>query len=628
LAHRAATAIAMTLMLVALWLLLHRYPGIVNDAQIYAFQALARLRPALRSDLYLQNTSQDAYTVFSPFYATAIAAFDLYRATLGLTLLFIACFLAASWALARELFSGEVAWLAVAALIIISGAYGASGVFQFTDNYLTPRMPAEALVAAAVLCHLTGRQRWGLVIAVGAIFLHPLMAFPGLLLLGFMWPPRRAALLCAAAGIAVTLGVAIAARIAPGLVGFSSVMDSQWLDVVRERSGFVFLDSWSSADWKLNAQPFVALTLAACVFREERVRQLIFAALVVGAAGLIVALIAALVAPIAILIQGQAWRWVWITDFVSILLLAPMLLRMRRDPICGPICAILLLTGRTVSSVDGTACAAIALVLWIARPHFTGRSPLVIRWAGYLTGVAVVAWICAVSWTLWNAAPPGEVPAPLFGRIRDIFGLGLPAVLVVTLLWGWVRQRRSFVGPTILAAATLPLLIYLAPKSLGQASAVGSAQHLAEFTDWRADIPATASVFLADRYDTGAFVWFALERPNYLSIDQSAGVVFSRATALEIRRRSDVVLPLMDRDWELETYRRRLRSAPQGVEPSRYRPLTAGNLVSVCSDPLLGFVIAHESVGFDPIRHTRDGPWKDWNLYDCRRVRSTAAFAR
>jgi hypothetical protein len=84
----------------------------------------------------------------------------------------------------------------------------------------------------------------------------------------------------------------------------------------------------------------------------------------------------------------------------------------------------------------------------------------------------------------------------------------------------------------------------------------------------------------------------------------------------------------MDRDWELETYRRRLRSSPKAAEPSRYRPLTAGNLVSVCSDPLLGFVIAHESVGFDPIKHSHDGPWKDWNLYDCRRVRSTAAIDR
>jgi hypothetical protein len=33
-------------------------------------------------------------------------------------------------------------------------------------------------------------------------------------------------------------------------------------------------------------------------------------------------------------------------------------------------------------------------------------------------------------------------------------------------------------------------------------------------------------------------------------------------------------------------------------------------------------VIAKEQVGFDPVTHTRSGEWKDWNLYDCRRVRS------
>jgi hypothetical protein len=623
--QRIATAIAMTLMLVALWLIMHRYPGIVNDAQIYAFQALARLRPALRSDLYLQNTSQDAYTVFSPFYACAIAAFGLNRATLGLTVLFIVGFLAASWALARRLFAGEVAWLAVAALIIVSGAYGASGVFQFTDNFLTPRMPAEALIVTALVCHLSGWKRLGLLIAAGAVGIHPLMAFPGLLVLLTLWLPRGMALLGAAIGIVATVGVAVAARIRPEAAGITAVMDRAWLEVVRERSGFLFLDSWSASDWKLNAQPFVALALAACVFREERVRQLILGALLVAAAGLIVALIAALVAPIAILVQGQAWRWLWVADFLSILLLAPMVLRIRRDPICGPICAILLVAGRTVSSVDGTACAAIALVLWVARPHFTGRSPLVIRWAGYVAGVVVVGWVAAVAWTIFGSTAAGGAPVPLFGRIRDIFGLGPPAVVLVALLWGWVRQRRSVLGPAIVATLALAVLIYLAPISLGQANPVGSAPQLAEFLDWRSEIPPTGSVFLADRYDTGAFVWFLLERPNYLSIDQSAGVVFSRTTALEVRRRSEVVLPLMDRDWELETHRRRVRAAAQPGEPSRYRPLTAANLVSVCSDPLLGFVIAHENVGFDPVRHTHDGPWKDWNLYDCRRVRGVMA---
>src|ERR1700690_481968 len=53
--YRRATAIALALILAAIWLLTHRYGGITNDAQLYAIQALARIHPGLAKDLYLQN---------------------------------------------------------------------------------------------------------------------------------------------------------------------------------------------------------------------------------------------------------------------------------------------------------------------------------------------------------------------------------------------------------------------------------------------------------------------------------------------------------------------------------------------------------------------------------------------
>jgi hypothetical protein len=96
-------------------------------------------------------------------------------------------------------------------------------------------------------------------------------------------------------------------------------------------------------------------------------------------------------------------------------------------------------------------------------------------------------------------------------------------------------------------------------------------------------------------------------------------VVFSRATALEIRRRSLVLLPLTDPTWKILSGIRRHAAKLKDTAPTR--PLTADSLVQVCSDPRLGFVISPETVGFDALRHTGEGAWKDWNLYDCRRAR-------
>ena len=64
-------------------------PGDDIDAQLYALQALVRIHPALGTDLDFQHTSQDAYSIFSPFYASVIKLVDLRNATLLLTILFI-----------------------------------------------------------------------------------------------------------------------------------------------------------------------------------------------------------------------------------------------------------------------------------------------------------------------------------------------------------------------------------------------------------------------------------------------------------------------------------------------------------------------------------------------------------
>jgi hypothetical protein len=71
--------------------------------------------------------------------------------------------------------------------------------------------------------------------------------------------------------------------------------------------------------------------------------------------------------------------------------------------------------------------------------------------------------------------------------------------------------------------------------------------------------------------------------------------------------------------------KRNLQTA-HGKEPQQIsRPLTTKALIEICGDPQLGFVVARENLGFDSIRHTHAGLWKDWNLYDCRRVRSGSA---
>ena len=113
--------------------------------------------------------------------------------------------------MARELTDTDTAWLAVAILIMTTGFYGAYSVFHYSELYLTARSLAEALVVTALAAHFRGWRRTGLSVTVAALFIHPLMALPGLLLLICLWLPERTAFVTTATGVLGTAAIAFTA---------------------------------------------------------------------------------------------------------------------------------------------------------------------------------------------------------------------------------------------------------------------------------------------------------------------------------------------------------------------------------------------------------------------------------
>lgn len=612
---------ALALLPVTLWLLMHGYHGITEDGQIYAFQAYARLHPQLATDLYLQNTSQDQFTLFSPVYAWFIGWLGLECAARLLTLIFIVWFLVATHGFVRAVAGRDAASLAVAFLLIAAGDYGGSGVFQILDPFLTARLPAEALIISALYCHTRDMKRTGLILALAALFIHPLMALPGVLMIIFLWLPLRMSFAAAIGGVLVTLIVAVLAVHAPAISPALTVMDGSWGMVVQERSQFLFLQLWSVRDWTLNARPFIFLTFTYFALTDQRIRKLCVVATLVGGAGLAVAFIGSVIGPVAIVVQGQAWRWIWIGVLVSAALAPLTMLQVWRDEKCGPLCALLIVLGWTLPGAGGTACALLGLVIWLGRGRASARLAFLNRWVPVGLGVAVVVWALVKCSALLSAAIPASGRAPMLSpQVEDIFALKIPAVLLAALVsWGTRIQRAPWIPIALsVALATFSLLIF--PAAFTQARTLAAASDVQEFADWENIIPPTATVLVTPPRDVGAFVWFTLARPNYLALDQSSGVVFSRATSLEVRRRSEVLLPLMDPGWKIRSGLSEPDS--RGKKKVSTRPLTAKNLIAVCADPQLGFVISPEKVGFDPVPHKQAGIWMDWNLYDCRKIRS------
>ena len=622
-ARKAFAAVALTLTLAVLWTLTHHYGGITQDAHIYAFQAFARIRPALQADIYLRNTSQDRFTIFSPIFAACIRALGLRLAGEMLFSLCIAGFLSAAWFVARALISREIAWFSVAMLILTVGVYGSYGIFHYAQHYLTARSPAEALVVAAIALQFYGRRVLALAVVGLALLLHPLMAFPGLLMILCDWTRLRWNLIGAAGGIGAAIAISLAGVWLHPSSGPFAIIDSAWLEVVRERSQFLFLPLWHWRDWDLNARPFLTIALVALALGEEpRLRKLCIGAAVVGASGLAVAAIACSIGPVAILLQGQAWRWDWITSLIGVILIPAAFLGLWRQQTVGPVCAMLLVLAWTFVPIDGSAALAVAILLWSLRAQVGSTLGVYLRWAAIAIAGLALCWVLGNSWRdvsvnfNWNDGPV------VLQRLTDILGLKVPALLLFLLIWRLLQRFRSTWVPGALAAALAGALIFTVPFAFGTPVIPSLRARPDAFSNWRRLIPPSANVFVDDGSDSPLFAWFTLRRPSYLSVDQSAGVVFSRKTALEIARRADVLRPLMFPDYRIFDQRRRARRRPSGKKAPWPKPLTVPLLIRVCRDPALNFLIAHQDLGFGAIAHTATDSWKGWYLYDCARVRA------
>jgi hypothetical protein len=371
-------------------------------------------------------------------------------------------------------------------------------------------------------------------------------------------------------------------------------------------------------------RPLLFLAVAHAIIGDAKIRKLCWAAGLVGLSGLALAAVPDVFGPIPILLQGQAWRWVWVTCTVAACMVAPSASLAWRTGGWGRLCASLMVMGWIFPPIDGEFAFAGAGLVWAARSHIRD-SNRALDFAAYAVVGIISAWTLTSLWELIDNAvlhstKTGFDPIAL---TRWTFGLP-PLALASAWLFGRVVHRFSFAPffvPILLAA----LAICFLPSSLFWATRFDAIQLRDQYKSWRDSIPESSSVLVLSAPPVFAvFTWFTLERTSYTSSSQSAGVVFSEKTAAEIRRRSEVLKPVIPPDWRVQSQIQH-PDAKKSTDALTPPSLTAKSLEEICKDGQLGFVIAKDDVGFSPIRHTDGGEYMNWNLYDCRRVRTTSS---
>ena len=232
--------------------------------------------------------------------------------------------------------------------------------------------------------------------------------------------------------------------------------------------------------------------------------------------------------------------------------------------------------------------------------------------------LAATVWVAAS----WQAAvqsarmanPAGDwviFTAAWISALLEGGGGGVVALALLLAVWRFAPDQRM---PARLGAATGILLVLFLSVALWYRP---SKQEL-NFEQWAfhdslpsltRHMPVDAVVY----WENDATVtWFALGRANYASKLQTAGIVFSRQTAIEGKRRMDRLAALGQEDGILDWRGNASRLPRASIE----------GLVHLCHDPVLDFVVLSKDFGAGVIeRHFDEGAAKYVTLYDCKILR-------
>jgi hypothetical protein len=605
--HYWKLELSVVLLLCAIaWALSHGYRGIFHDAGLYTLEALAHRDPSsLGQDVFLRLGSQARFTIFGSIYAAAIRLLGTETAAATLTLTCQMAVCACAWLLARAVMPARLALYGVAVLIAIPGDYGADRIFTCLEPFLTPRMGAEALTLAALAAALRARTpvAWGLILL--AALIHPLMACAGiaaLLLINVALPYPRLSLTLTVAGAAALLAGAFAMP-----TGVWGRFDADWLQLVMDRSPYLFVLNWQPDDWARATVTLATLIVGLYTATGPQARSLCRAALFTTAAGLLLTFIACDELHLVLVTQIQPWRWQWLGTVTAALLL-PLIVRTRwQTDVIGRATVLLLVAAWIFAANEFAVVAALAALvsLALARRLTPSEARLVLSGACGLLAIAIV-WRIASNLEFTDSHYI-EVSVPSWWRRASSFahdGTALAAVLVITAWLADARRGRPALVMLIALAATACAALFPATWTQWTIREYRERQ-IAQFAPWRVLIPAGANVFWAGS-PVGA--WILLDRPNYLSVLQTSGMVFSRPTAIELERRANTLASVVPPGSFLNF------GAGSNLQ------LTTRQLVDVCQLGAFVFLVTNADLGVTPagfIPSESPSGSKGLRLYQC-----------
>jgi hypothetical protein len=611
--------------LVAIWALTHRYGGVWHDGVLYAGQAIQRLSPErFVNDLFFAHGSQDNYSIFGAVYSLAIAHWGLPYASLSFMLFSQTLWLLAAASVIRRFSHGAAFWGGLLLIAVVERHYGSDKIFAYAETFVTARVFSEPLALLGLSLMLSGKSRLGSVAClVASTAFHPVIAFSAIGSALIFVLPLRVLLVAGSVGIgALAALLASDFPLSPPL----GVMDPEWLAISLARNPFVHLNRWTFAELMEPLYWASLLLLAGCLGRD-RIGRFWWAILASGIICFALAWVASQW-PIALLIQMQTWRAGWLLKVMGIVASVSIIQALWRRGMTGRLAiALLLMSYLTLEEGGGILAMLVALAYPALPTSVTIESKLAARakliYAGLAisflpTGILAIKELTDATLRIGN------------GFLNDFPKLSTlradPALLLLALLGFMVIHiacSRKNTGTRYLAggipAIFLAVLAILSWLPSINPNSKPLALYPAPPEELKRVIRTSSSVYFDGPL---GYPWFALQVGSYATHHQAAGVIFSRATALEAKRRLQRIAPL--NPYESLNWKR------EPITAHNVSPVADMALRRACEDTALGHIILHAPVPDSsphhviPVRFDSRSPAVTVYVYDCSQMREVA----
>lgn len=562
----------------------------VHDGSLYSGEALRRLEMHnFAKDVFFMGQTQGNFSLFGVLYAQVTALLGIKTAGLVMSMTGRALWFAALYRWV------SVGWgahrvPALMLMLLLPAAYDGHGLFVYAGSEVTARCWAEAAVLWALGQQWRGRVVGAWVSIAMAAALHPLIALPGGGLLLLMQRPRVRAV---AVGVSL-LGVlgGAAAGIDP-LARLFQTFDPVWWESVLVLAGYALAPSWPALGWA-KAMVWVALLAHVGWGRHDATRLRSWAR---ALCGLTLVLLAAwgwaCQSRNVLLVQLQVWRVLWLAQ-----LLAPAMwvcTLPAASQWTARVGAHVLLVATAVLTLSAPLTGAIGLALLLRQARvgpWLDRSPwrhgvlalagalllmaLAVRWPAlvYADEINHLNHLAHARWVSWAKEPMLSLP-----------------VAVGFFLW-LSRAKARWARWGLTGAAWIPAVLCLSVLATQWERA---RVPLDDQTPLRHIIPEGSLVY----WDAGSdHTWFRLHRSQYASMSHGPNSLFSREAAMEFRRRLKVladagmigaVPEVPDTHDDVKPDIQRWRA--QLEFSATARTLGANNILSLCQDPVLDYVL-------------------------------------